>query len=73
MLLHFTFQQPHQQRKGMHWSTYQMMLVAAQFLNSRTTAHIPGKMRAQIPLKETLEQTQDNATPSLTSLLLLLI
>jgi len=38
-----------------------MMAVAAQFLNSRTTAHIPGKMRVQIPLKETQEQTQDNA------------
>jgi len=49
-----------------------MMVVAAQFLNSRTTAHIPGKMRAQIPLKETLEPTQDNTTPSLTSLLPLL-
>jgi hypothetical protein len=37
-----------------------MMAAVAQFLNSRTTAHIPGNMRTQIPFKETQEQMQDN-------------
>jgi hypothetical protein len=39
-----------------------MTAVTAQFLNSRTTAHIPGKMCAQIPLKETQEQMEDTVT-----------
>jgi hypothetical protein len=49
ILLYRTYWQPYQQRKCTYWSINQMMAEATQFLKSRTTAHIQGKMHAQIP------------------------